>query len=99
VTPSASPVAATPSPSAAGAPVKLTIPPNSFANLDRDFGAYLTISGVKVPLQPGTNIFVTFTFQGEDPLEVTVPFGTPLSPAPRITPSETAGEAGAGGGH
>jgi hypothetical protein len=30
---------------------------------------------------------VTFTFEGENPLEVPVPFGVPLSPVPRIMPS------------
>jgi hypothetical protein len=76
-----------PSPSAAGAPPTLTIPANGFARLDPGHGAYLAITAIAAPLAPGSSALVTFTFEGEDPLQITVPFGMPLSPAPRLTPS------------
>jgi hypothetical protein len=85
--PSPSPSAAAPSPSPAGAPPRLTIPGNGFARLDPGHGAYLAITSIAEPLAPGSSALVTFTFEGEDPLEIVVPFGTPLSPAPRLTPS------------
>lgn len=89
-TPSESP-SATPSPTSS--PASLTIPPNAHARLDPGSGAYLAITNISTPLQPGSRIVVTFTFEGEDPLQVTVPFGIPLSPAPRTGgPSATAAE-------
>jgi hypothetical protein len=84
-------------PSATGAAPTLTIPGNGYARLDHDHGAYLAISKITEPLKPGSSIFVTFTFEGEDPVEAPVPFGTPLSPLPRVTPSG-AGESGGGHG-
>ncbi|MCW2643558.1 MAG: hypothetical protein JWP76_5864 [Dactylosporangium sp.] len=83
-------VAATPS--AAGAPASLTIPPNGYARLTVEARAYLAITSIAEPLQPGSSALVTFTFEGEDPLEIPVPFGVPLSPPPRapVVPSVTA---------
>jgi hypothetical protein len=86
---SAAPPAPTQSPAAA--PVSLTIPANGYARLDPSHGAYLAITAITESLQPGSSAYVTFTLEGEDPLEIAVPFGIPLSPAPRLTPS--------GGGH
>ncbi|HEV7897640.1 MAG TPA: hypothetical protein VGP31_07350 [Planosporangium sp.] len=78
------------SPSAAGAPASMTIPPNGYARLTPEAGAHLAITGITEPLGPGSSALVTFTFEGEDPLEVPVPFGVPRSPVPRITPSSGA---------
>jgi hypothetical protein len=89
---SAAPPSAAPGSSPAGAPPSLTIPANGFARLEPGHGAYLAINTIAQPLQPGSSTLVTFTFEGEDPLEVSVPFGVPLSPVPRLTPS-------GGGGH
>jgi hypothetical protein len=80
-------LSAAPSSSPAGSPPALTIPANGFARLDPGHGAYLAITTITETLQPGSSALVTFTFEGEDPLQIAVPFGVPLSPAPRLTPS------------
>jgi hypothetical protein len=49
-------------------------------------GAYLAITSTAEPLGPGSSALVTFTFEGEDPLEIAVPFGVPLSPVPPLPP-------------
>jgi hypothetical protein len=84
-TPSGTP-AATPSGSAV---INLTIPPNSFARLAPDVGGYLAISGLTQALGPGSTAYLTFTFDRDEPTEIVVPFGTPLSPLPRLEPSDT----------
>jgi hypothetical protein len=66
----------------AGAPASLTIPPNGYARLTLEAGAYLAITSIAEPLGAGSSALVTFTFEGEDPLEIAVPFGVPLSPPP-----------------
>jgi hypothetical protein len=90
---------ATPAPSASGAAPTLTIPGNGYARLDPDHGAHLAITELTEALRPGSSVFVTFTFEGEDPVEAPVPFGTPLSPLPRATPSGAGGNEESGGGH
>jgi hypothetical protein len=81
-----------PSPSAAGAAPSLTIPGNGYARLDPEFGARLAITGITEALRPGSSVFMTFTFEGDDdPVEAPVPFGTPLSPLPRVKPSDNGG--------
>jgi hypothetical protein len=84
---SATPPSVAPGSSPAGVPLSLTIPANGYARLEPGHGAYLAITTIAEALQPGSSALVTFTFEGEDPLEVPVPFGVPLSPAPRLTPS------------
>jgi hypothetical protein len=73
-------------PSAAVAPASLTIPANGYARLTMEAGAYLAITSIAEPLGPGSSALVTFTFEGEDPLEIAVPFGVPLSPVPPLPP-------------
>ncbi|NJC66577.1 hypothetical protein HC028_18990 [Planosporangium flavigriseum] len=90
------PSAAAPSanPSTSGAPARLTIPPNGYAQLDADHGGYLAVRNVTEALAPGSTARVTFTFEGEDPVVMAVPFGVPLSPPPPapVVPSVTAPE-------
>lgn len=85
-TPSGAP-SATPSGSAV---INLTIPPNSFARLAPDVGGYLAISGLTQAFGPGSTAYLTFTFDRDEPTGIVVPFGTPLSPVPRLEPSGTA---------
>ncbi|NJC73871.1 hypothetical protein HC031_29775 [Planosporangium thailandense] len=81
--------APSPSPSAAS----VTIPASGYARLDPDSGAYLAITNLTTSLRPGSSVLVTFTFEGEDPLQVPVSFAVPLSPAPRTgAPSDAAAE-------
>lgn len=89
-TPSATP-SGTPSATPSGsAVINLTIPPNSFARLTPDSGGYLAISGLTQALGPGSTAYLTFTFDRDEPTEIPVPFGIPLSPLPRLEPSSTA---------
>jgi hypothetical protein len=92
-TPSGSPSAtptASPSASAAGnAVINLTIPPNSFARLAPGAGGYLAINSISQAVGPGSTVYLTFTFDRDEPVEMTVPFGVPLSPLPRLEPSGT----------
>ncbi|GII25309.1 copper chaperone PCu(A)C [Planosporangium mesophilum] len=87
---SAAPAPAAPSPSSAGGAPTLTIPANGYARLTPEAGSHLAIVGITEPLAPGSSVVVTFTFEGEDPVETRVPFGVPLSPVPRIEPSTEA---------
>jgi hypothetical protein len=91
-TPSPSAPSQSPSAAPSGRPATLTIPPNGFARLSPDHGAYLAISALKVPLKPGSTVYLTFNFEGVEPIGALVPFGVPLSPAPRLTPSGTSEE-------
>jgi hypothetical protein len=84
--PVASAAGAPAAPSAAVAPASLTIPANGYARLTMEAGAYLAITSIAEPLGPGSSALVTFTFEGEDPLEIAVPFGVPLSPPPPRSP-------------
>jgi hypothetical protein len=84
---SAAPAPAAPSPSSAGGAPTLTIPANGYTRLTPEAGAHLAIVGITEPLGPGSSVVVTFTFEGEDPVETPVPFGVPLSPLPRLEPS------------
>jgi hypothetical protein len=81
-----------PSPSATNQSIDFTIPAYGYARLDREHGGYLAITGLTESLAPGSSALVTFTFEGENPLQVEVPFGIPLSPAQRITPSGAGAE-------
>ncbi|GAA1803068.1 copper chaperone PCu(A)C [Planosporangium flavigriseum] len=85
--PAASPSSTAPSAAPSAASASLTIPGNGFARLDPEHGAYLAITDITESLAPGSSVVVTFTFEGEDPVEIVVPFETPLSPAARVTPS------------
>jgi hypothetical protein len=76
------------------APLSLKIPPNSYAKLSPDFGAYLAITGLTKALVPGDTAYLTFVVDGKEPIKAPVPFETPLSPPPRATPVETAENAG-----
>jgi hypothetical protein len=88
-TPSGSP-STTPSASASGnAVINLTIPPNSFARLAPDAGGYLAISSIAKAIGPGSTVYLTFTFDRDEPVGMPVPFGVPLSPLPRLEPSDT----------
>jgi hypothetical protein len=88
-TPSGSP-SATPSASPSGnAVINLTIPPNSFARLAPDAGGYLAINSIAQAIGPGSTTYLTFTFDQDEPVELSVPFGLPLTPLPRLEPSGT----------
>jgi hypothetical protein len=85
---SPSPSSPSPTPSATGnATINLTIPPKGYARLSPDNGAYLAIAGLQSPITAGSSTWLTFTFDGEQPLSASVPFGIPLTPAPRQAPS------------
>jgi hypothetical protein len=88
-TPSGSP-SATPSASPSGnAVINLTIPPNSFARLAPDAGGYLAINSITQAIGPGSTTYLTFTFDRDEPVEMPVPFGLPLTSLPRLEPSGT----------
>jgi hypothetical protein len=87
--PSGSP-SATPSASPSGnAVINLTIPPNSFARLAPDAGGYLAINSITQAIGPGSTTYLTFTFDRDEPVEMPVPFGLPLTSLPRLEPSGT----------
>jgi hypothetical protein len=87
--PSGSP-SATPSATPSGnAVINLTIPPNSFARLAPDAGGYLAINSITRAISPGSTAYLTFTFDRDEPVELAVPFGLPLSALPRLEPSGT----------
>ncbi len=72
--------------------LNLTIPPGGYARLSPDAGGgYLAVAGLTKPLGPGSEIYVTFTFDADDPVGVTVPYGVPLTPPSRV-PGSHAGE-------
>ena len=70
-----------------GSPINLTIPANSYVQLDQQLGAHLAITGLTRPLAPGHQAYLTFTFDGAPPAGTPVPFEVPLSPPPRVVPS------------
>lgn len=89
----ATPAPATPSPApprttapAGQTSFRIEIPAGSYLLLVPGQGPYLQLTGLTTALTPGESVPLTFTFEGIDPIEITVPFGIPVTPAPRNSP-------------
>jgi len=101
--PSASPAASgsPPAPSRTPAPsptqpagqstfLAIEIAPSSFVALVPGQGQYLQLVGLTAPLTPGQSVPMTFGFDNNIEINLTVPFGMPTAPGPREAPVEPA---------